>query len=213
MTIELDKIWVYRIIPIQNLGYILRDGLYCKNAGKNDKDFVTIGSKEIISQRDTRIVKCYPETFVNDYVPFYFSARTPMLYNIITGHGVPTSPQKDIIYLCCKLSDLATEHFQWCFTDGNAAMKISKFSNNISNLKHLDWRSITTNDFRDENADGDEDRIRKKYAEFLIKYHVPVTYISSIVVLNKDKKEQVEEMLKVLDLTIEVKIKPEFYFL
>lgn len=213
MTIEIDKIWVYRIIPIQNLGYILRDGLYCKNAGRNDKGFVTIGSKEIISQRDARIVKCYPETFVNDYVPFYFSVRTPMLYNIITGHGVPASPQSEIIYLCCKLSDLATDNFQWCFTDGNAAMKISRFSNNIKDLKHLDWRSITTTDFRDENADGDEDRIRKKHAEFLIKYHVPVAYINSIAVLNKEKKEQVEEILKALDLTIEVKIKTEFYFL
>lgn len=213
MPVDIAKIWVFRIIPIQNLEYILRDGLNCKNAGKKDKGFVTIGSKEIITQRDTRIVKCYPDTVVNDYVPFYFSVRTPMLYNIITGHGVPASPQKDIIYLCCKLSELATEGFQWCFTDGNAAKRFSKFSNNINHLEHLDWRSIKTNDFRDENADGDEDRVRKKHAEFLVKDHVPVGCINGIAVLNQTKKEQVESILEGLDLTIEVKIKTEFYFL
>ena len=100
MPLDLNKIWVFRIVPIQNLEFILRDGLHCKNAGRKDREFVTIGSEEIITQRDTRLVKCYPDTVVNDYVPFYFSVRTPMLYNIITGHGVPPSPQKDIIYLC-----------------------------------------------------------------------------------------------------------------
>jgi hypothetical protein len=212
MPIDIDKIGVFRIVPIQNLEYILRDGLYCKNAGKNDKGFVTIGSKEIITQRDTRIVKCYPDTVVNDYVPFYFSVRTPMLYNIITGHGVPASPQQDIVYLCCKLGELATNDFQWCFTDGNAAKRISKFSNNIKHLEHLDWRSIRTNDFRDENTDGDEDRVRKKHAEFLVKYYMPVDYIKAIIVLNQTIKEQVEGILKKQGLNIEVKIKTEFYF-
>lgn len=92
MSIDIDKIWVFRIVPIQNLELLLHDGLYCKNADKKDKEFVIIGSQEIVNQRDTRVVKCYPDTVVNDYVPFYFSVRTPMLYNIITGHGVPASP-------------------------------------------------------------------------------------------------------------------------
>ncbi len=214
MPINTDKIWIFRIVPIQNLNYILRDGLYCKNAGKNDKGFLTIGSKEIITQRDTRIVKCYPETMVNDYVPFYFSVRTPMLYNIVTGHGVPASPQKDIIYICFKLSELATEDFQWCYTDGNAAIAISKFFKKLNDIENkVDWRSINTTDFRDENADGDEDRIRKKHAEFLIKDHVPVNYIKRIAVLNQAVKNQVEVILEEFDLKIDIKIKPEFYFL
>ncbi len=184
-----------------------------KMQAKKDKGFVSIGSQEIITQRDTRIVKCYPDTVLNDYVPFYFSVRTPMLYNIKTGHSVPASPQKDIIYLCCKLRELATKDFQWCFTDGNAAKKISKFSNNMKHIDHLDWRSIKTTDFRDENADGDEDRIRKKHAEFLVKDHVPIHYIKGIAVLNQEIKEQVEEVLKNHKLTIDVKIKTDFYFL
>ena len=212
MQIEADKIWVYRITPLQNLEYLLRDGLHCKSANKKDKGFVIIGSKEIISQRDTRIVKCYSETVVNDYVPFYFSVRTPMLYNIVTGHGVPPTPQEDIIYLCCKFIELATDDFQWCFTDGNAAKRISRFSKEIQHLSHLDWHSIKTTDFRDENADGDEDRVRKKHAEFLVKDHVPIEFIKGICVFNNNIKEKVEMILEKFDLSIKVKIRKEYYF-
>ena len=210
---DVDKIWLFRIIPIQNLELILRSGMYCKNANRSDKEFVTIGNKEIINQRDTKIVKCFPETVVNDYVPFYFSVRTPMLYNIITGHGVPAKPQKEIVYICCKFNELTNINFQWCFTDGNAAKNISRFSNNIKDIEKLDWRSIKSKDFRDENTDGDEDRVRKKQAEFLVKEYVSVEYIKGIAVLNENVKEQVKEIIKNLKLSIEVKIKPEFYFL
>ena len=214
MPIDIDKIGVFRIIPIQNLEYILRDGMHCKNAGKKDKGFVTIGSPEIISQRDTRTVKCYPKTVVNDYVPFYFSVRTPMLFNIITGHGVSANPQKDIIYIYCKLTELATEDFQWCYTNGNAAQAITKFYNELNDIENnVDWRSIRTNDFRDENEDGDEDRKRKKHAEFLVKDLVPVKYIKGIAVLNQTIKEQVESIIENFELTIDVKIKTEYYFL
>jgi len=215
MPIDLKNIWVYRIIPINNLKHNLRDGLHCKKAGKADNGFVTIGSQDVITRRDTAIVKCYPDTVVNDYVPFYFSVRTPMLFNIKTGHGVPPFPQEDIIYLCCKLEELATENFQWCYTNGNAAAAITKFYKKLQQIEDkVDWRSVLTNDFRDENADGDEDRVRKKHAEFLVKNHVPVEFIKGIAVLNEAKQKEVEKVLKKLKLTIEVKINPKqkFYF-
>lgn len=105
------------------------------------------------------------------------------------------------------------EDSQWCFTDGNAAKHISKFFNSIEDLDKLDWHSIATTDFRDENTDGDEDRIRKKHAEFLIKTKVSIDHIKGIAVFDQTKKKQVEALLKRLNLNIEVKIKPKFYFL
>jgi len=216
MAIDLEKIYLYRIIPIQNLEQNLRNGLYCKNAGRNDPDFVTIGSQDVITRRDRAIVKCFPDTVVNDYVPFYFSVRTPMLYNIITGHGVPSRPQGDIIYLCCKLTDITSSDLQWCYTNGNAATAITRFFKKLENIQiKVDWHSINTTDFRDENADGDEDRVRKKHAEFLVKEHVPVEYVKAIVVLNEKRKDQVQVILEKLNSTIPVLINPnnKFYFL
>lgn len=216
MNIELNKIWVFRIMPLANLEIVLANGMFSKLSGRVNPRFVTIGSNEIITERDNRKVKCYPDTVVNQYVPFYFSVRTPMLYNIITGHGVPVYPQQEIIYICCQLIDLATDQFQWCYTDGNAAKKISKFGNELDLLvKQLDWTSINTTDFRDANADGDEDRVRKKHAEFLVKDFVPLDHIRRIVVLNEVKKTEVISILKKLGIdTIEVYINPDkrFYF-
>ncbi|HLX53086.1 MAG TPA: DUF4433 domain-containing protein, partial [Aquella sp.] len=213
--IDLDNLWVFRIIPIQNLEHNLSVGLFCKTANKVSLDYVAIGSQDVIGRRDTKVVKCYPDDVVNDYVPFYFSIRTPMLYNIITGHGVKTFPQKDIVYLCFKFKELACEDFKWCYTNGNAAVAITKFFSNFENIgDDIDWHSVKTTDFRDENADGDEDRIRKKHAEFLIKDHVPAKYIKKIVVLNAESQKEVEKILSKLNVKIDILVNPnnKFYF-
>lgn len=211
---EKSEIWVYRIIPIDNLEDDLLNGLYSKNSAPNNARRVAIGHREIIEERDRRIVKCYPDTVVNDYVPFYFSVRTPMLYNIITGHGVPSKPQKDIIYLCYKYIDLTNGEFQWCFTDGNAAKRITRFYTEHNDLNKLDWKSITTEDFRSDNSDGDEDRIRKKHSEFLVLNQVPANKIGAIVVINSTVEAHVKSILTSCKLDLNVYINPnkKFYF-
>lgn len=213
MPIDISKIWVYRIIAVQNLSQDLKNGLFSKNAAKPDSSRLVIGSSEIITARDSRIVKCYPDTVVNDYVPFYFSVRTPMLYNIVTGLGVPKRPQNEIVYLAFRLEDLATDEFQSCFTNANAAERITRFYNDLSDLKHIDWHSINTTDFRINNTDGDEDRIRKKHAEFLVKDYVPRDKIGGIAVLNATAKSDVESILSKCKLKVEVKVRTDFYFL
>lgn len=138
-----------------------------------------------------------------------------MLYNIHTGHNVPEYPQKNIVYLCFKLNEIATNQFVWCYTDGNAAKSITKFYTDLNGIEtNIDWHSIMTTDFRDANADGDNDRVRKKHSEFLIKEHVPTDKIRMIVVLNEEKKTTVEGILSKLDLEIKVKINPggKYYF-
>lgn len=212
MPIDINGLWVFRIIPIQNLERDLKKGLYSKNNAPEDPGRIVMGNKEIIGERDKRIVKCYPDTVVNDYVPFYFSVRTPMLYNIITGQGVPRMDQKDIVYLCCKMTDLTSLTKPWCFTDGNAAKRITKFYNDLAHIDKIDWVSIQSEDFRHVNADGDEDRIRKKHAEFLVKDRVPRSKIAGLAVLNNQVKTEVEDIVAQCNIEIEVKVKPKFYF-
>jgi hypothetical protein len=166
MPIKIDQISVYRMTHYKNLDFILQNGIYYRNNANFPEDYVNIGNSEIITSRDTKKVKCYPKTMVNDYVPFYFAVRTPMLYNIHTGYGVDGQSQEDIIYLCCNVEKLTKGCSQWCFTDGNAAKLISDFYNDIADLNKLDWRSIDTTDFRDNNADGDPDRKRKSMQSF-----------------------------------------------
>ena len=215
MPFDLEKVYIYRMIRIQNLEHDLKNGLYCRKKCIKNAGYLSIGNEDIISQRDRAIVKCYPNTVVNDYVPFYFSVRTPMLYNIKTGMGVPQLPQGEIIYLVYRMMDLATDEFQWCYTDGNAAKLITKFYTNLDKLhSNIDWRSIRTTDFRDNNADNDEDRVRKKHAEFLVLEHVPTKLLRGIAVFHQQAKDEVDKVLKKLGIQTKVLINPnnDYYF-
>jgi hypothetical protein len=214
VPVDVNKLWVFRIIHCQNLEYILQNGVYYRNNPNFPANYVNIGNPEIISSRDTKEVACYPGTMVNDYVPFYFAFRTPMLYNIHTAYGVDGHEQHEIIYLCCRVSDIVASNLQWCFTDGNAAQRFSSFYNDVVNLDDLDWHSIRTTDFRDNNADGDPGRKRKKHAEFLIRNHVPIEYVQRIVVYNQERYDYVAQLLEQYNREIIIRINPDnlFYF-
>ncbi len=200
------------MIALDNVESDLTNGLFSKLNSPNNPNRKDIGNTEIISERSRRTVNCYPNSVVNNYVPFYFSVKTPMLYNIYTGHGVPKLSQPNIVYLCVPLLDLATPNFQWCFTDGNAAKVITSYFNNLNDINKIDWRSITSSDFKHDNADGDEDRIRKKHSEFLVKDYVPNNKINRIAVYNNRTKAIVEEIVQKLGLDIIVIVKRDFYF-
>ena len=206
MPVDPQTIWIYRITHFQNLEYILQNGIYYRNSPNFDPNYVNIGSSEIIGHRDTVPVKCFPGDTVNQYVPFYFGVRSPMLYKIKTGHGVPQRPQHEIIYLCCRLPDVINSNMQWCFTDGNAARYITDFYTDVSDLNQLDWKSINATVWRDDNADGDTDRMRKKHSEFLIRDHVPVDYIKGIVVLNDARRQYVQNLVQQYNLPIQIHV-------
>ena len=212
MARDINKIWVFRIVHHLNLDYILNNGIYYRNAAHVDPNYVNIGSTEIITHRDTIPVKCYPETTVNEFIPFYFGVRTPMLYKIKTGNGVARKPQNEIVYLACKFAEITSSDLQWCFTDGNAAAYITDFYNNVVDIDELDWRSIHATEWTDNNSDGDQDRMRKKHSEFLIKDHVPINFIRAIIVLTEERKQEVEALIKKYGLNIEVYLDTKYQY-
>jgi hypothetical protein len=209
---ERHNTWLFRVIHYRNLEHILDQGICCKGAGFDDPDYVHIGSSEIVSRRDTVEVKCYPGTCVSQYVPFYFGIRTPMLYKIKTGHGVQQISQHEIIYLCCRFQEITGSGRQCCFTNGNAATSITKFYNEEEGHEKLDWKSIHSVDWSDNNADGDHDRMRKKHSEFLVKDHVPVEFIRTIVVLTEEKKRWAEQIIHEKGQQINVHLDNEYKF-
>lgn len=64
------------------------------------------------------------------------------------------------------------------------------------------------------NKEDDFDRMRRKQAEFLVREHVPVNCIGSIVVLNEEKRVYLQQIVDKLGLAITVQINPKnkFYF-
>src|SRR5437870_5729775 len=92
-----EKALIFRITHIENVPWILANGLHCCNSNCLDSNFRQIGNPDLIDKRTTRTVPIAPYCRLSDYVPFYFTPHSPMLLNIRTGYnGVKKTPMPDI---------------------------------------------------------------------------------------------------------------------
>jgi len=205
---------VFRIVHIENVEYLLTHGMFTKSHAQADPDYINIGDTGLIAQRNDYPVRIHPPNGVlGEYVPFYFGPLSPMLLNIKTGHrGITQRPQSDIVYVVCGLATLVDNCGAWCFTDGHAKNAITAFYNHLDNLDKVDWDMVSERHWK--NTEEDFDRMRRKQAEFLVKTHVPLSCISSIVVLNQQRQTFVEEIINRLGLEIPVRENPgnQFYY-
>ena len=120
---------IYHITHIANLPAILReDGLLCDaEAERRALCAQSIAYDTIKERRKRRLVKNLAGQpvaavgVVADYVPFYFSNRSPMLGAIHKGR-VPAyqGGQRDVVYLVAHAETVAAEVEHWCFTNGHA---------------------------------------------------------------------------------------------
>ena len=103
-TLTPERALIFRITHRANLPWILENGLHCQSAAASDSNFVSIGNPELIDRRRGRPVTIPPGGTLNDYVPFYFTPYSPMLYNIRTGYaGIPQRKNEEIAVLVSSL--------------------------------------------------------------------------------------------------------------
>ncbi len=185
---------IFRMTHIDNVPFIVKNGLWAKRSAVQDPNFIPIGNPAIIDRRTNKHVGIVPPGGVlGDFVPFYFSGHSPMLLNIATGHGVNKVPQKDIVFLVCDALEIINAAIPYCFTNGNATNTITRFYNSLYGLDDLDWTTIKATIWA--NTDDDYDRVRKKMSEFLVKEHVPIDFIKGIIVRNEEARQKVAAML------------------
>lgn len=205
---------VFRIVHIDNVKYLLTHGMFTRTHAQADPNYINIGDSTLIAQRNDYPVGINPPNgHLGEYVPFYFGPLSPMLLNIKTGYrGITQRPQADIVYIVCRVNTLVEHCDEWCFTDGHAKNSITEFYNDLDDLSEVDWGMVAERHW--SNTEDDFDRMRRKQAEFLVKHHVPVNCISSIVVLNQERKDFVEEIINRLGLEIPVRVNPnnQFYY-
>lgn len=121
--------------------------------------------------------------FVADYVPFYFCPRSPMLYSIHRGQvaGYPGG-QAGVLHLVLSAEAVVGAGVACCHTDGHAAMQPLTFYPGVSGLTALDWPVIGHTSWH--NTSDDNDRKRRKQAEFLAWQRVPWHLVSHIGVID-----------------------------
>ena len=202
---------VYRIVHIDNLKDILVRGMFAATHPDRPDDYRFIGNKRLTLQRKTYRVSVPSGGELGDYVPFYFSKRSVMLYNIHTGYGgIEQTPQEQIIYVLCKLDSLEQGGCQYCFTDGHAKSNQTRFYTDRADLDKLDWDVLKARQWN--NTLEDRDRMRRKQAELLVRYHVPVSCIDYLVVYNQATQRVVKQIVVDSSCNVPVATKPLFYY-
>jgi ssDNA thymidine ADP-ribosyltransferase DarT-like protein len=101
---------IYHITHVDNLADIAADGVIWSDSvtARRGGPAAAIGMSTIKQRRLCELlVKCHPETFVGEYVPFYFCPRSIMLYLIyMANHPELTyrGGQEPIVHLEADLN-------------------------------------------------------------------------------------------------------------
>lgn len=204
----------YRITHLQNLPLILQNGIVNKNHLTASTEFIAIGHPEIIDVRSTTPVKIDGYGRIGDYVPFYFTPKSIMQYNIITGYQAPVVPKRkpeELLVVRCLISELSKLP-RWFFTNGQANIKDGtvKHFNDLRHLDTIDWEAIQNSNF--SKSDGDYDRPRRYQAEFLVHSQVPLAQIESLNVYNQAAADYVNNLLNTNNINLAVNIIPQYFF-
>jgi hypothetical protein len=195
---------IFRITHIDNVPWILEHGLHCKSSKTQDHNFVPIGLPDLIAKRASRPVRIPPGGFLCDYVPFYFTPWSIMMYNIKTGYGdVIQRPNREIVIMVSSIHRLAELEVPFIFTNAHAYMQEADYFNDISKLDEIDWRLLQSRNFkRDPEDPGKQARYQ---AEALVHKHVPIEALLGVGCYDSNAQTRLESEIRERNLKLPVK--------
>jgi hypothetical protein len=206
-----QKALIWRIIHCDNLPWILENGIFCGSSQTKAANWINIGNLELIDKRANHPVPLAPNGYLGDYVPFYFTPFSPMLYNIHTGRGgITQRTNEEIIILVSDLYHLASLGIPFLFTDGHAYYQWTKYYSDLSNLNKIDWEILQQRDFKRDQ--DDPEKFERYQAEALIYQHFPIKGLRGIICYNESQKQNIESIVQKQKLNLPVFIRPEWYF-
>ncbi len=201
------KALIFRIMHRENLKTMLEKGICCRSS-KTDPKYVEIGNPELIVRRNDRAVPIPPGGTLSDYVPFYFTPYTPMLYNILTGYsGITKRPAADIIILASSLKKLKEKGVTFVFSDRHAYLKTALFSSDLADLNRIDWPTLQDRNFKKDNID----RFERYQAEGLVHKQVPFDALLGAICYNDSVKTSVEAEFKSKNIELKIVAEAKWY--
>ncbi|CEG55703.1 type II toxin-antitoxin system toxin DNA ADP-ribosyl transferase DarT [Legionella fallonii] len=205
-----EKALIWRITHKDNISGILDNGLYCANSPIQIPCYTPIGNIELIGKRKNRIVSLHPGGTLSDYIPFYFTHFSPMMYNIHTGRGVKQYHNSELLILVSSLRLVEENNLEFLFTDRHAYLQRANYYNNLDSLSEIDWLSLQQRDFRLNPEDPE--KFDRYQAEALIYNHLPINSLKGIVCYTDELKLQIENEIDMRNLSLTVVTKPRWYF-
>ena len=168
-----EKALIFRITHVDCVPWILRHGLHCRTSPKQDPHYINIGSQELIDKRARKIVPIPPGGSLSDYVPFYFTPFSIMMYNIHTGYsGITRRTNDDIVIFVSSLHRVKELGLPFVFTDQHAYAAGTEYFSDLADLAKIDWKLLQSRNFKTDDADPGK-QLRYQ-AEALIHHQVPL---------------------------------------
>lgn len=204
-----EKALIFRITHRDNLAWLLRHGLHCSSSEVRDPNFVSIGNAGIIELREPKVVPVLPGGNFSDYVPFYFTPKSPMLHNILTGKGVARKEPTEIVILATSLRLLSTRSVPFVFCDRHALNVMARFSNDLVDLALLPWEDWRASNFRRDPENPA--RFECYQAEALVHRHLPVEALQGVACYNDEVRQAVENTIVQAGATVKAVTRRGWY--
>ncbi|BCB06699.1 hypothetical protein HHSLTHF2_05890 [Vreelandella venusta] len=207
-----SKALIWRITHRQNLPWIMANGLHAGHSrGKRAAEWVVIGNKELIGRRAHRNVPLAPSGVLNDYVPFYFTPFSPMMYNIHTGRGgVKTVANRDIVILVSSLHKIAELGLPFVYTDRHAYPVTAHYFNDLGSLSAIDWPLLQQRNF--QRDPDDPEKIERYQAEALIHQYVPIQALLGAICYTPQVQLELQQQAAELGVALDIHCRPSWYF-
>lgn len=210
-ALNAEKARIFRIVHRDNLPWVLDHGLHCRDAEVCNPAFTGIGNPDLIDRRTRREVGIAPFGTLSDYVPFYFTPHSPMLYNIHTGyHGITRRGNEEILIFATSLHRLRELGCPFVFTNRHAYLQQAEFFNDLARLDRVDWPLLNSRNFKRDP--DDPDKFARYEAEALVHRHVPLDALLGVACYNRRIKEWIDGLLADRKIDLNVKILPNWYF-
>lgn len=209
-SLNAEKALIWRIVHRDNIPWILENGLHCQNSQVLAPDYVTIGNSDLIDKRRQHEIPIAPGGTLADYVPFYFTPFSMMLFNIYTGRNVARRDNDEIVFLVSSLHRVQELGLRFVFTDAHAFLSYTSYYNELERLDRIDWDILQRRDFK---RDPENPRKTERYqAEALIYRHLPVAGLLGLVCHTQEIAQQLQAAIQTLKLNLNVHVRPRLYF-
>lgn len=151
-----------------------------------------------------------PGGTVADYVPFYFTPRSPMLHNVLTGrNGVTLRRATEIVVLVSSLDRLEEHGITFVIADRNASLAHTTFGIGRQFVAQLPWRDLQASDYRrDFNR---PDKVERYMAEALIHRHLPVDALLGIITRDESAQVIVNQAIAATGVNVPIRVRGSWY--
>nr|WP_315198989.1 DUF4433 domain-containing protein [uncultured Aquabacterium sp.] len=187
---------IYRLVHVDNLAALLARGrlhapLHVPDDGL---PYRTIHDTEVQANRRIKEVPCGPGGTVHDYLPFYFGPLSVMLLKLKSGQvDGYAEGQEPLVYLRTSVQAVMQAGCPFVFTDGHGLAKFTRWFDEPAHLDAIDWPLVRDRFWADTLDDND--RKRRKQAEFLVWQGLDWDVLDGIGVLNAGMQQRVQGII------------------